>query len=83
MLLRVQPPGLAGSELDSALTSVGRDHSREVGQRNHHAVWVTVRVRCVARLVAILQDADPIIFKHDTIQLGIGQHWIIHGITVP
>ena len=44
MLLGVEPAGLASPQLNSALNTVGRDHSREVGQRNHHAVWVAVQM---------------------------------------
>ena len=59
MLLGVEPAGLASPQLDSALNTVGRDHSREVGQRNHHAVWVAVQMGRIARPIPILQNANP------------------------
>ena len=67
MLLGVEPAGLASPELDTALNAVGRDHSREVGQRNHHAVWVPVQMGRISRPVPVLQNANSIIFEHDTV----------------
>ncbi|HXD25832.1 MAG TPA: hypothetical protein VN609_07860 [Propionibacteriaceae bacterium] len=82
MLLGVEPAGLAGPELHSALNTVGRDHSREVGQRNHHAVRVAVQMRRIAGPIPVLQNANPIVFEHDTVEIWIGRYGIIHGITV-
>ena len=83
MLLGVEPAGLASPELHSALNTVGRDHSREVGQRNHHAVRVAVQMRRIAGPIPVLQNANPIIFEHDTVEIWIGRYGIIHGITIP
>ena len=82
MLLSVEPAGLAGPKLHSTLNSVGRNRSREVGQRNHHAVWVAVQMRRVAGPIPVLQNTNPIIFENDTVEIWIGRYGIIHGITV-
>ena len=83
MLLGVEPAGLASPELDSALSIVGRDHSREVGQRNYHAVRVAVQMRRIAGPIPVLQNANPIILEHDMVEIWIGRYGVIHGITVP
>ena len=78
MFLGVEPSHLASVKFHGYLSATGHDHSLEGRQRHHHAVWMCMKVRCVARSIEVLEDSYTVVLPHDTVKTWVRDHGVGH-----
>ena len=79
MLLRVEPAGLPCRKFHIDLPASCPEAAGEGGQRDHHGVRVGMGAGPVSGAVAVLEDADPVVFENEPVVLRVHCNGIGHG----